>query len=91
MRNSPRTCEHVFTICSSREIVDFMVTRYGDFVLYRPPVKSTTVFLWYGPFIALVIGVLIVLVYMRKQKQQKTVVDIPEQQQQRAHSLLDDE
>lgn len=34
---------------SDAEIVDFMVTRYGDFVLYRPPVKSHTLLLWFGP------------------------------------------
>ena len=41
---------------SDKEIVDFMVARYGDFVLYRPPVKSTTLFLWFGPFIFLLVG-----------------------------------
>ena len=41
---------------SDKEIVDFLVARYGDFVLYRPPVKSTTLFLWFGPFIFLLVG-----------------------------------
>lgn len=35
---------------SEKEVIDFMVQRYGDFVLYRPPVKSTTWLLWGGPF-----------------------------------------
>ena len=34
---------------SDKEIIDFMVVRYGDFVLYRPPVKATTLLLWAGP------------------------------------------
>ncbi len=34
---------------SEREIIDYMTARYGDFVLYRPPVKATTALLWYGP------------------------------------------
>ena len=42
-----------------QEIVDFLVNRYGDFVLYRPPVKKTTALLWFGPFAALAIGALI--------------------------------
>jgi len=37
-------------------IIDFMVTRYGDFVLYRPPVKPVTYLLWFGPFLLLVIA-----------------------------------
>ncbi len=38
------------------EIVDFLVQRYGDFVLYKPPVKKTTWLLWFGPFAALGLG-----------------------------------
>lgn len=38
---------------SEREILDFMTARYGDFVLYRPPLKATTVLLWAGPFVLL--------------------------------------
>jgi cytochrome c-type biogenesis protein CcmH len=41
---------------SERQIVDYMVERYGDFVLYRPPLKATTVLLWFGPFALLVAG-----------------------------------
>ena len=47
---------------SDREIVDYMVARYGDFVLYRPPVKGSTLMLWFGPFLLLVAG-LAALVY----------------------------
>jgi len=39
------------------EIVDFMVTRYGDFVLYRPPFKATTLLLWVGPIALLLVAV----------------------------------
>jgi cytochrome c-type biogenesis protein CcmH len=53
---------------SEQEIVDFMVTRYGDFVLYRPQVKSATWILWFGPFVLLVLamGVLIFKLKSRK-------------------------
>jgi len=44
---------------SDEEIIAFMTDRYGDFVLYRPPLKATTVLLWVGPFLLLVAGVLI--------------------------------
>lgn len=41
---------------SEREVSDFLVQRYGDFVLYRPPVKRTTWLLWGGPFLLLIGG-----------------------------------
>ena len=45
---------------SDKEIIDYMVSRYGDFVLYRPPVKNTTYFLWFGPFFILFIAIIII-------------------------------
>tara|TARA_R110001632_G_scaffold7435_1_gene29671 strand:- start:49788 stop:50198 length:411 start_codon:yes stop_codon:yes gene_type:complete len=44
---------------TDQEIVDYMVARYGEFVLYRPPYSSATFLLWYGPFILLGLGLLI--------------------------------
>jgi len=44
---------------SDAEIIAFMTERYGDFVLYRPPLKATTVLLWVGPFLLLAVGLLI--------------------------------
>ena len=41
---------------SEKEIVDFMVVRYGDFVLYRPLMKPSTWLLWFGPFALLVLA-----------------------------------
>lgn len=41
---------------SDREVVDFMVSRYGDFVLYRPPLQSNTYLLWFGPALLMFIG-----------------------------------
>lgn len=49
-----------------KEIMEFMVQRYGDFVLYRPPVKSTTWLLWGGPFVLLVVGLALLIVRLRK-------------------------
>ena len=39
-----------------RDVIDFMVARYGDFVLYRPPFKAATLALWLGPFLLLALG-----------------------------------
>lgn len=49
-----------------QQIVEYMVDRYGDFVLYRPPVKSSTLLLWVGPFLLLG-GVLVFVVFRVKQ------------------------
>ncbi len=49
------------------EIVDFMVQRYGDYVLYRPPLKPMTWLLWFGPIIIFTIGLIFVVRFMRSQ------------------------
>lgn len=51
---------------SDDEIRTFMVDRYGDFVLYRPPVKPTTWVLWAGPFALGIGGIIGLLVYVRR-------------------------
>ena len=52
-----KTYEMIKAGKSDGEILDYMVQRYGDFVLYRPPLKGTTLALWVGPFLILAIGV----------------------------------
>lgn len=42
---------------SDAEVVDFLVQRYGDFVLYRPPVKASTLLLWFGPAVLMLVGI----------------------------------
>lgn len=51
---------------SDKEIIDFMVVRYGDFVLYRPPVKGITLLLWGGPLALMLLGLLILVRYLRR-------------------------
>ena len=51
---------------SDTQIIDFLVARYGDFVLYRPPVKGITLFLWVGPLVLLVIGMTLLMLYLRR-------------------------
>ncbi len=52
-----KTYEMVKANRSEKEIASFMVDRYGDFVLYRPPLNTNTLLLWVGPFIILAVGV----------------------------------
>ena len=54
LRNQIR--EQLSRGASERDVIDFMVGRYGDFVLYRPPLKASTLLLWFGPFVLLAIG-----------------------------------
>jgi cytochrome c-type biogenesis protein CcmH len=58
--------EMVKTGQTQEQIVNYMVQRYGDFVLYRPPVKNTTVLLWSGPFLLLAIGLIVLIINLRK-------------------------
>ena len=51
---------------SNAEIIDFMVARYGDFVLYRPPVKGITLLLWGGPIALMLLGAFILQRYLRR-------------------------
>ena len=48
-------------------VIDFMTQRYGDFVLYRPPFKASTVFLWGGPFLFLLFGIWFLIRRVREQ------------------------
>ena len=60
---------------SPDQIADYMVARYGDFVLYRPPLQNNTLLLWLGPFVLLLVVIVLVFVKMRK----KQVLVAPEQ------------
>jgi len=53
---------------SDEEIVTFLVDRYGDFVLYNPPVKPSTWLIWFGPFVLLLIAAFVLLRAVRRQK-----------------------
>lgn len=50
------------------QITEFMVSRYGDFVLYRPPLQPNTYLLWFGPFLFLLVGVLVLVAVIGRQR-----------------------
>ena len=54
---------------SDTQIIDFLVERYSDFVLYNPPLKPATWLLWFGPFVLLAIAALLLLRALRRQRQ----------------------
>jgi cytochrome c-type biogenesis protein CcmH len=53
---------------SDKEIIDFMVERYGDYILYRPRVMPVTLLLWFGPGLLLIIGIIILIVTIRSRR-----------------------
>ena len=53
---------------SAEEIAGFMVARYGDFVLYRPPLRGGTILLWAGPFLLAAIGLAVLAVHLRRRR-----------------------
>lgn len=70
-------------------ILDFMVTRYGDFVLYRPPFKMRTALLWLGPFIILGLG-FIVLIFFIRNRNKNRVSEMSENDRVKVNQLLND-
>ena len=57
---------------SAEEIAGFMVARYGDFVLYRPPLRGGTIALWAGPFLLAATGLTVLAVYLRRRRRAPT-------------------
>lgn len=77
---------------SNEEIIDFLVSRYGDFVLYKPPLTSRTLLLWYGPAGLLLIGfgVLGVIVLRRRgQNKDRSAAGLSVDEQARLAALLE--
>jgi cytochrome c-type biogenesis protein CcmH len=73
---------------SDKEILDFMVGRYGDFVRYRPPLKGTTFLLWFGPFVLLVVGVLSLVLVLRRRGKRVVEASLSAEEQKKAEELL---
>jgi len=74
---------------SDDQIVEYMVTRYGDFVLYEPPFKPTTILLWVGPMLLLVGGFFILIRNLRRRP--ATEPTLTAEEQERAARLLSDD
>jgi len=71
---------------SERDVLDFMVQRYGDFVLYRPPLKASTLLLWGGPFLLLVLGIFLLARKIRSVR--RPAPQLSEAERARAAALL---
>ena len=76
---------------SNQQILDFMVARYGDFLLYRPPLKASTVLLWVGPFALLLLAGGVLAFNIRRHRGTANSSSMTEAEQRRAQQLLDQE
>ena len=77
---------------SDPEILDFLVKRYGDFVLLKPPVKVSTYLLWYGPIGIFILGVIGLIVFFRNRRvvPARTTAGLSADEEKRIAALLDD-
>lgn len=73
---------------SDAEIKEYLVARYGDFVLYRPPVKPTTWLLWFGPLVLLLGAAWVLIGIIRRSQSQKEGPVLDEAQRAKAQALL---
>jgi cytochrome c-type biogenesis protein CcmH len=76
---------------SERDIIGFMVERYGDFVLYRPPFKVTTLLLWLGPIALMIAGLAALYYRLARRRRQYARPELSGEERARAAALLADD
>ncbi|WP_293672434.1 cytochrome c-type biogenesis protein [Thiolapillus sp.] len=82
-----KTYEMVEKGLSKDEVVEYMVARYGDFVLYKPPLQRNTLALWGGPFVIFIIAVVVLIRIIRRRPSSSERL-LSEEERQRAEQLL---
>lgn len=73
---------------TDQEIIDFLVSRYGDFVLYDPPLKLSTLMLWFGPLLILIVVGVFVFGMIKKQTTETAATELSGQQRDKLEQLL---
>ena len=73
---------------TDQQIKDFLVSRYGDFVLYRPQLKPSTWLLWGGPFVLLIVGLAVLVNYLRRRSRLIVEAPLSAEEHKRAEALL---
>ncbi len=76
---------------NKEQVIEFMVDRYGDFVLYNPPVKSTTWLLWGGPFVLMFVGIFVLLKKIKANARESHTdsAELSNAEKQKLHDILD--
>jgi cytochrome c-type biogenesis protein CcmH len=75
---------------SDQQVIDYMVARYGKFVLYKPPLDAVTAILWFGPLLLLLVLIAYLLGYIKKLNQSPPV-ELSDQERERSRQLLEQE
>jgi cytochrome c-type biogenesis protein CcmH len=75
---------------SDEEIIEFMRARYGDFIMYRPPLNTSTLFLWFGPGVLLVLGFFVLRRLLLASRSSAAQESLSAEELQKLHSFLDD-
>ena len=73
---------------TNKEIVDYMVARYGDFVLYKPPFKPMTLMLWLGPLLFFIIALISVIRIVKQRNKAGSIDELSDEEHKRAQALL---
>lgn len=73
---------------SDQEVKKYLTDRYGDYILYRPEVKSSTALLWYGPFVLMLVGGGVVALLALRSRKRANNTPLSTNEQQRITSLL---
>lgn len=73
---------------SDKEIIAFLTARYGDFILYRPPVTPATYLLWFGPFLLLLLGLAVLFRFLKQRRELITERPLSQDEHRRAEELL---
>ncbi|HET9528680.1 MAG TPA: cytochrome c-type biogenesis protein [Pyrinomonadaceae bacterium] len=73
---------------SDQEIIAFLTQRYGDFILYRPRVTPTTYLLWFGPFLLLIAGLVVLFRYVKQRRDLITERPLTAEERRRAEEML---
>jgi cytochrome c-type biogenesis protein CcmH len=76
---------------TDQQIIDYLVARYGDFVRYNPPVKAITLLLWFGPGLAMVLGLLFLVRALRRRAHEQADAPLNSDERAALTALLADE
>ena len=83
--------ELVFSGKSDSQILDFMTSRYGDWILLKPPFKTATLLLWFGPLLLLLIGGFFVFRYVRQKPQRNLPQPLSPEEEKRLKQIMGNE
>ena len=86
LRNEMR--EQMRRGASDQDVIDYLVARYGDFVLYRPPLKASTLLLWFGPALLLLLGIGLLIRTLARRRMQAVPAPLSAAARARAQKLL---